>query len=998
LVTGGASGAGGDAAGAKSSKKPGEVVAKSKAPTPGAAGSASGAAGVAGLNNKTSVVQGARTMARSLRGAKAAGMTRRQAFRQGSDQVGVDLAARFVQAETGIPPTLSKPVLQLAAKARGFQRRTKILNGAGGAVFLAPLAVIAMVIVLVVIMITGAGFSAAWVATPSKLASDQISSAYLSMYQKIATQDEVPWTLLAAIGHMTTDDGRTSPYDTITRTTTYPNVSPPIVGTSTQGVGPMLISADVVNTLTRGQPQNAEASASAIAYAMEQAGRTLAQKQGVNYDTMASDPLTQSGTFWSQAVATLPIATASNCDPPNYSANTGGPATSSASTYADTTDALGADIEYIWSCELSARQIVLAAGPDGTVVPSASADNQLISEALDVSWSYSQYGTVKTNCNPFPIPSESTITPCSPGDPPSQMQGEQIEDIKAAAVAVTEKAAYAANAPPVSEWSVLPGVVVAPSTGQGAASGQSGSTGSTTSSTSTTTTTVPNAQGSNVTDWDPSAPDSSACVTDLYNALEPESSTNSAGLPEPGAFAASPSGAQPTAANEAAAWAASPLSTLSNNPDCEVPGINGAAPAPKTPTVWAETVTTAASEVLGQIEVSQGAAADVSNLEGLITYLDGVGQVPAASSPATTLVPRLAQPPVQVAATQFPVQPDPVGSSGFGAQVVNQAMAFDAATVNDVVATAGLGGSIPGVPPGWLQWAQQAGQFECPQYPLMPYVLLAISYHETRFQVGETNSTAVGDGEHATGPMQFIPSTFAEYAVSVNGDVPNINNPEDAFYAAANMLCHNSGGGQNMAAALAQYGFNGNPSPGTWTGPPCEAANDQPGGNDPSWVFACAASYQTEATQGLSLSTLPTGAMGEFVAAALSQVGKPYGWGAQQAGVAFDCSGLVDWSALQVVGPPQYLGLPAGDLGSNTSHGATSETLYDLTKANTVPTAQAVPGDLVFFAGSDGTMTAPGHIGIVVGNGEMVDAPFTGAFVRVEAYTGASDLVGITTP
>ena len=33
-----------------------------------------------------------------------------------------------------------------------------------------------------------------------------------------------------------------------------------------------------------------------------------------------------------------------------------------------------------------------------------------------------------------------------------------------------------------------------------------------------------------------------------------------------------------------------------------------------------------------------------------------------------------------------------------------------------------------------------------------------------------------------------------------------------------------------------------------------------------------------------------------------------------------------------------------------------------------IPASQARPGDLVFFAGSDGTMTAPGHVGIVTGH------------------------------
>lgn len=62
-----------------------------------------------------------------------------------------------------------------------------------------------------------------------------------------------------------------------------------------------------------------------------------------------------------------------------------------------------------------------------------------------------------------------------------------------------------------------------------------------------------------------------------------------------------------------------------------------------------------------------------------------------------------------------------------------------------------------------------------------------------------------------------------------------------------------------------------------------------------------------------------------------------------------------------------------------------------------IPASQVKPGDLVFFAGSDGTMTAPGHVGVVIGNGVMIDAPYTGVNIREDSYK-APDLVGFTRP
>ena len=55
------------------------------------------------------------------------------------------------------------------------------------------------------------------------------------------------------------------------------------------------------------------------------------------------------------------------------------------------------------------------------------------------------------------------------------------------------------------------------------------------------------------------------------------------------------------------------------------------------------------------------------------------------------------------------------------------------------------------------------------------------------------------------------------------------------------------------------------------------------------------------------------------------------------------------------------------------------------------------PGDLAFFAGSDGTMTSPGHVGIVIGGGQMIEAYGTGYPIRVASYQ-RPDLVGFSQP
>ena len=66
---------------------------------------------------------------------------------------------------------------------------------------------------------------------------------------------------------------------------------------------------------------------------------------------------------------------------------------------------------------------------------------------------------------------------------------------------------------------------------------------------------------------------------------------------------------------------------------------------------------------------------------------------------------------------------------------------------------------------------------------------------------------------------------------------------------------------------------------------------------------------------------------------------------------------------------------------------------YDATKDN--PTGGAIePGDLVFFGTSLSNIT---HVGIYIGSNLMIDAPHTGAFVRIEDYRW-SDFLQFTNP
>jgi cell wall-associated NlpC family hydrolase len=96
---------------------------------------------------------------------------------------------------------------------------------------------------------------------------------------------------------------------------------------------------------------------------------------------------------------------------------------------------------------------------------------------------------------------------------------------------------------------------------------------------------------------------------------------------------------------------------------------------------------------------------------------------------------------------------------------------------------------------------------------------------------------------------------------------------------------------------------------------------------------------------------------GTAVAEALRQVGKPYQWGASGPD-SFDCSGLT-----------LYAWRAAGVTLSHYTGAQYSETTH-------IPLSDLQPGDLVY----SGDM---GHMGMYIGNGNMVEAPHTGANVRV---------------
>jgi cell wall-associated NlpC family hydrolase len=106
------------------------------------------------------------------------------------------------------------------------------------------------------------------------------------------------------------------------------------------------------------------------------------------------------------------------------------------------------------------------------------------------------------------------------------------------------------------------------------------------------------------------------------------------------------------------------------------------------------------------------------------------------------------------------------------------------------------------------------------------------------------------------------------------------------------------------------------------------------------------------------------------VALAKQYLGTPYVWGGTKPG-GFDCSGL-----LQYVYAKMGIKIP--------------RVTYDQVKAgHGVPKGKLRPGDAVFF----GTRGNVHHVGMYIGGGKFIEAPFTGARVRISLLKGRSDFV-----
>ncbi|WP_234386482.1 bifunctional lytic transglycosylase/C40 family peptidase [Streptomyces sp. ERV7] len=256
----------------------------------------------------------------------------------------------------------------------------------------------------------------------------------------------------------------------------------------------------------------------------------------------------------------------------------------------------------------------------------------------------------------------------------------------------------------------------------------------------------------------------------------------------------------------------------------------------------------------------------------------------------------------------------------------------------------------------------------CPA--LNPAMLAAQLYQESGW-----DPTAKSPAD-ARGIAQFIPGTWATHGIDGNGDgKKNIWDPADAIPSAASYDCELAGyvknvPGDQSSNMLAAYNAGSYAVIKYGGVPPYKETQGYV-----KTIRTLEKSFARPTTR-----VAPSQQAAGAIYYAQQKLGTPYLWGGEGTaaqGGRFDCSGLTQ-AAYASVG----IELPrvANDQYNAGPHPSRGELL---------------PGDLVFFSDDLTNSRAIHHVGMYVGGGYMINAPYTGAVIRFDKID-APDYFGAT--
>jgi peptidoglycan DL-endopeptidase CwlO len=208
-------------------------------------------------------------------------------------------------------------------------------------------------------------------------------------------------------------------------------------------------------------------------------------------------------------------------------------------------------------------------------------------------------------------------------------------------------------------------------------------------------------------------------------------------------------------------------------------------------------------------------------------------------------------------------------------------------------------------------------------------------------QATEQADAAKAAAEEATTDAQTLVDQVAAQQDDLNAQIADYQAQYDRLNAAEQEASRAQAERQHAAEAAA-----------------AAAASSAAGASSSSSAGSSAAAPSSAVVAPSAPVAAGSGAGAQAVSTALAQLGKPYVWAAAGPG-SFDCSGLV-----------QYAYAAAG-VSLPHSSGAQAKV------GTAVSRAQLQPGDIIAF------YSPVSHVGIYIGNGQMVHAPTSGDVVKV---------------
>jgi cell wall-associated NlpC family hydrolase len=205
---------------------------------------------------------------------------------------------------------------------------------------------------------------------------------------------------------------------------------------------------------------------------------------------------------------------------------------------------------------------------------------------------------------------------------------------------------------------------------------------------------------------------------------------------------------------------------------------------------------------------------------------------------------------------------------------------------------------------------------------------------------------------NAAGPMQLSPAIWAKFQRSASGGKPNVQNIDDATLTTGRALCAD---GRNVSNGAAWW---------------AAVTSLQPAA---LFLHRTLATANVYGTVGRSADA-PNPAVLTAVNFAIDKIGLPYVWGGNGKGgndPGFDCSGLTT----------------AAYASAGITIKRTADTQFRSVFA--VPAgSQPALGDLIFYGEPK---TNIHHVGLYIGNQQMIDAPTQGQAVQVHTYRKPGD-------